>query len=477
LRYNKNIIGGYIKRNKKKNKITMLLLLLLGISIGFAALATTLKINGTANISKNTWNVYWDNIDNQDGVTPTTSQIVNEDDAHKKNIVNFEVTFEKPGDYYEFTVDAVNAGTIDAEILSIEKKYDGNVISQENPLPSYLKYEVTYEDGSEIKVGDKLAKRTDASTFTRKTYKIRVEYDKDAVTNSDVNNQVGDVTHTFDFKVEYGQSTSSDEDDSVVAIMREIEADPDGHRDPEQDPTNKDIAIDINGNVLNLNSWIGENVEGYIDKTYSIEYDPEEDDYYAVLGNCDGFIAPATASETIVNGKWVQPIPAYILFEEKNKFVPITTIKCLFADVYYEESHERTHPTELPNFPKTYVNMYSAFSNIGTFENLVIPKQYKSLEYDTFYGVFDTSNNNNTITFEEGSQMENIGDGSFGHNNLVGDITLPPSVKKIGDAAFTYNNLTSVSLPTTAEYYDNYDHPDYHRIMNSFDQNVTIIRY
>ena len=193
---------------KKKNRIFLLLILLLAITVGFAALATTLKINGNASITKNTWNIYWDNIDNQDGVTPTTSEIVNEDDTHKKNIVNFEVTFEQPGDYYEFTVDAVNAGTIDAEILSIEKKFDDNVISQENPLPSYLKYEVTYEDGSEIKVEDKLAKRTDASTFTRKTYKIRVEYDKDAVTNSDINNQVGDVTHTFDFKVEYGQSSS-----------------------------------------------------------------------------------------------------------------------------------------------------------------------------------------------------------------------------------------------------------------------------
>ena len=202
-------------RNKKKSQISVLLLILLGLSIGFAALATTLKINGSATITKNTWNIYWDNIANQDGVTPTTSEIVSEDANHPNNIVTFEVTFDKPGDYYEFTVDAVNAGTLDAEILSIEKKYNDTVIPEEEDpnnrvVPAYLKYEVTYADGSAIAIGNKLAKAQDLTStppvYTTKTYKIRVEYDKDAVTNSDINNQVGNVTHEFSFKVDYGQA-------------------------------------------------------------------------------------------------------------------------------------------------------------------------------------------------------------------------------------------------------------------------------
>ena len=198
-------------RNKKKSQISVLLLILLGLSIGFAALATTLKINGSATITKNTWNIYWDNIANQDGVTPTTSEIVSEDANHPNNIVTFEVTFDKPGDYYEFTVDAVNAGTLDAEILSIEKKYNDTVIPETgtSPLPSYLKYEVKYADDTLPAIGDGLAKAQDLTSnppvYTTKTYKIRVEYDKDAVTNADINNQVGNVTHEFSFKVDYGQ--------------------------------------------------------------------------------------------------------------------------------------------------------------------------------------------------------------------------------------------------------------------------------
>ena len=203
-------------KNKKRNKIFLLVILLLGISVGFAALATTLKINGSTTIGKNTWNIYWDNIANESGVTPQTATVISDEDTtHKKNIVTFAVTFNQPGDYYEFNVDAVNAGTLDAEILSIEKKYNDTVIPEvEDPnnrvVPAYLKYEVTYADGSAIAIGNKLAKAQDLTStppvYTTKTYKIRVEYDKDAVTNDDVNDQVGDVTHEFSFKVDYGQA-------------------------------------------------------------------------------------------------------------------------------------------------------------------------------------------------------------------------------------------------------------------------------
>ena len=47
-------------RNKKSKKYLWLLLLLLAVSIGYAAISTTLKITGSATVTKQTWNVYWD---------------------------------------------------------------------------------------------------------------------------------------------------------------------------------------------------------------------------------------------------------------------------------------------------------------------------------------------------------------------------------------------------------------------------------
>ncbi|MBR3146270.1 MAG: hypothetical protein IKF47_03290 [Bacilli bacterium] len=203
-------------KNRKRNKLFILVIILLGITIGYAALTSTLKINGSTAVTKNTWNIYWDNIANQDGVTPITSQIVSENANHPNNIVNFEVAFDKPGDYYEFTVDAVNAGTLDAMITDIELKVNDNpiidtvnnslVTVSPSPLPSYIKYTVTYADGEEIGLNHLLPKMRN-NVETTKTYKIRVEYDKEAVTNDTLVDE--NVEYSFSFAVTYGQADSN----------------------------------------------------------------------------------------------------------------------------------------------------------------------------------------------------------------------------------------------------------------------------
>ena len=208
-------------RNKKRNRVLFLLILLLGIGIGFAALATTLKINGTAIINRSTWNIYWDNVANETGVTPETHpQITPDENNVPKTLLTWSVTLNEPGDFYEFEVDAVNAGTLDAEIIGIDSKVgessiistvDGELVeANPSPVPSYIKYSVKYADGTAVGLGDKLPKAPDLTStppvYTRKTYKIRVEYDRDAVTNAQVNGMEDDVTLTFTYHVTYGQA-------------------------------------------------------------------------------------------------------------------------------------------------------------------------------------------------------------------------------------------------------------------------------
>ena len=208
-------------RNKKRNRVLFLLILLLGIGIGFAALATTLKINGTAIINRSTWNIYWDNVANETGVTPETHpQITPDENNVPKTLLTWSVTLNEPGDFYEFEVDAVNAGTLDAEIIGIDSKVgessiistvDGELVEADpTPVPSYIKYSVKYADGTAVGLGDKLPKAPDLTStppvYTRKTYKIRVEYDRDAVTNAQVNGMEDDVTLSFTYHVTYGQA-------------------------------------------------------------------------------------------------------------------------------------------------------------------------------------------------------------------------------------------------------------------------------
>ena len=162
-----------MSKNKRQRKVHLYLLIVLGITIGFALLSTTLYINGTAGINKNTWDIHWNEesiVETQGSVTATTpAEVI---DTEKKN-VSFEVELELPGDFYEFTVDAKNYGTIDGEISNIEKNYYKQGETTPSTPPSYIVFSVTYEDGTIPKQGDVL------KAGNSQKYKVRVEYDSE----------------------------------------------------------------------------------------------------------------------------------------------------------------------------------------------------------------------------------------------------------------------------------------------------------
>ena len=104
-------------RNKRNNKIKLFLLLLLVITVGYALLSQTLDINGTTNIKKTTWSIIWDNVEvNENSVSgdsvTTAASITNTE----KTLVEYSISLTEPGEFYEFTVDAKNEGTIDIYI-------------------------------------------------------------------------------------------------------------------------------------------------------------------------------------------------------------------------------------------------------------------------------------------------------------------------------------------------------------------------
>ena len=62
-----------LRKNSNQKFIALAVVLLLAISIGYAALSTTLSINGTANIASSSWLVYFTNVEVTGGsVTATT---------------------------------------------------------------------------------------------------------------------------------------------------------------------------------------------------------------------------------------------------------------------------------------------------------------------------------------------------------------------------------------------------------------------
>ena len=104
--------------NKKKRNLIIIgiFLLLFCVSIGSAYLKERLRVNGTTNIEKNSWVIYFDKAIEKEGSVEATKELKIDD---TKTTIDFGIILNKPGDFYEFDVNVVNDGSVDAMIDTI----------------------------------------------------------------------------------------------------------------------------------------------------------------------------------------------------------------------------------------------------------------------------------------------------------------------------------------------------------------------
>ena len=178
-----------LPRNKKRRFKIIATILLFAISIGYAALSTTLSINGRANISSNSWLIYFTNVQVDAGSVTATSAPTTS--GTSTTTLTWAVNLRESGDYYEYTVDVKNDGTIDAMIGSLSN----TPLTTEQAV--YLNYNVTYSDGAVIEQYDKL------DSGETVTLKIRVEY-KAGLAPSDIPQTT--QTTTFTYTLNYVQA-------------------------------------------------------------------------------------------------------------------------------------------------------------------------------------------------------------------------------------------------------------------------------
>ena len=180
-------------RRKQQSIISIVLDLIILLIIGYAILQSNLNINGTASINNPTWNIHWANVQVTNGSVSASTPTI--DSA--QTTVTYSVVLNVPGNYYEFTVDAVNSGTIDGMIDSITSKLNGTTITN---LPDYLNYTVSYFDGMPLQTNQLLA------AGTTEKYRVRIEYRTDIELNQiPATNQ----NLTLQFTVKYKQSDSN----------------------------------------------------------------------------------------------------------------------------------------------------------------------------------------------------------------------------------------------------------------------------
>ena len=192
-----------MRLTKKETRVMAFLLLLLVITVGYALLSQTLDINGTSKIKKTTWSIIWDNVQvNSNSVSGTSvtqaAQITNTE----KTLVEYSITLSEPGEFYEFTIDAKNEGTIDGMINVVSNKtYESNGTT-EKTLPAYLTYSVTYSDGKAI------APKQLLKAGSTEKYKVRVEF-KDVEASL---LPAQEETIKFKFSVDYVQADDTGEE-------------------------------------------------------------------------------------------------------------------------------------------------------------------------------------------------------------------------------------------------------------------------
>ena len=189
------------QRREKALVIVVLLVVIAGLTVAFAALSTTLNINGTAYLDAAKWGIRFENLSSPTRVgKATTTGTAKIEESKAAEITDMNVSLSIPGDKIVYTVDLVNKGTINAKIDNIEK----TVLTSEQQR--YLTFKVTDKNGYEIKQGDILEKGE------TKKITITIEFIKD-LTKEDLPKQTSIIS--LSYKLNFVQT-----DDKATSVSQ-----------------------------------------------------------------------------------------------------------------------------------------------------------------------------------------------------------------------------------------------------------------
>lgn len=195
-----------IRRKVNKPLLYFVFFVFASVTVGYAALSTTLSITGKSTLSKNSWDIHFENlVILDDGASKVTAAPTIDSTKTK---VSFNITLSKPGDTYEFTVDAVNKGTIDAMLSGF------SATSLTTDQQKYLTYTVTYSDGATISTKDYLKKGTS------ETIRVRVRF-KDDLTATDLPSSAETLNLTATFVYVQADSTAKERAKPSILCIRD----------------------------------------------------------------------------------------------------------------------------------------------------------------------------------------------------------------------------------------------------------------
>ena len=391
MKFKRRFVKKFKYNYKTRFLFPLFFLVIIGLGLGYAYLQTDLAIVGVTKLKDNEWNVHFDNVQPVPGsVTPVTAPSISD-----LTTVNFSAQLENPGDKYEFYIDVVNSGTIDAMVDSL-------ILLPEltTDQAKYLSYEVTYRNGAPISQHELL---TQGQT---KTLKVSFKY----VENSDTSNYPQENT-TF----------------NISATVNYVQA--------------SNQAVDYIG--ANPCTYNGELVQGaeYVSGQYTYRYMQEKE--YSGWGDIDD----AGWGVSLTNHSSTNPVTSTLCSSINNK--PIISMKMMFVEAqatsidlssidtsnvtdmngmfYYNQ----TNNLDLSHFDTTNVtNMSGMFyssqattldlssfntSNVTNMEDMFFNSQATVLNLSSF----DTSNVTNMLEMFSNSQAPTLDLSSFDTSNVT----------------------------------------------------------
>ena len=186
--------------NSKTNSMVLFLFsMILLLGVGYAYLNTSVTVQGAGKVTSSSWDVHFENV------------VVNEKSSNSlegnplptiidDSTVTFNVGLESPGEFYEFSLDVVNNGTIDVMI-------DDIIVSPELTVEQQkmFRYEIKYDNGINLE------KYQSLKSGEKKNIKILFKYNEmlDYVEYSEENQ-----SFEFSITIKYVQANKSVIDDN-----------------------------------------------------------------------------------------------------------------------------------------------------------------------------------------------------------------------------------------------------------------------
>ena len=186
------IVGGKsVRRRIRRNHFYFIIILILfaSIGVGYAALTSTISINGTTQITSAKWDVHFANYSLGANTSGGYAQPSITDNGTKLTISKIGLSAGTEVEYY---VDVVNAGSIDARLSGLIKS---NLTTEQQ---QYLSYNVTYGFNTPIKENDLL------KAGTSERIRISVVYSEDKTVAPATSQTISNLTFRLDYVQDKG---------------------------------------------------------------------------------------------------------------------------------------------------------------------------------------------------------------------------------------------------------------------------------